>query len=62
MVSISGFIKRLNEKTKEAGWVYRLPREAEWEYLPGRAVLQIEMHSIFTSRSQRTTSAGAGEL
>ncbi len=26
------FIKRLNEKEKPAGWVYRLPSEAEWEY------------------------------
>jgi formylglycine-generating enzyme required for sulfatase activity len=26
------FIKLLNEKTKEAGWMYRLPNEGEWEY------------------------------
>jgi formylglycine-generating enzyme required for sulfatase activity len=26
------FLKALNEKVKEAGWVYRLPREVEWEY------------------------------
>lgn len=26
------FIKKLNEKEKESGWVYRLPKEAEWEY------------------------------
>jgi serine/threonine protein kinase len=26
------FLKVLNEKTKENGWVYRLPKEAEWEY------------------------------
>ena len=26
------FIKKLNEKAKETGWVYRLPKEAEWEY------------------------------
>jgi formylglycine-generating enzyme required for sulfatase activity len=26
------FIKRVNEQTKEAGWVYRLPTEVEWEY------------------------------
>ena len=25
-------IKRLNEKEKDSGWVYRLPKEAEWEY------------------------------
>lgn len=26
------FIWRLNSQTKETGWVYRLPRAAEWEY------------------------------
>ena len=26
------FIKKLNEREKESGWVYRLPKEAEWEY------------------------------
>jgi len=26
------FIKKLNEKERGSGWVYRLPTEAEWEY------------------------------
>jgi len=26
------FLKELNRRDKEAGWVYRLPREGEWEY------------------------------
>ena len=26
------FIKKLNEREKETGWAYRLPKEAEWEY------------------------------
>jgi serine/threonine protein kinase/formylglycine-generating enzyme required for sulfatase activity len=26
------FIQKLNEKEKETGWVYRLPKQAEWEY------------------------------
>jgi serine/threonine protein kinase/formylglycine-generating enzyme required for sulfatase activity len=26
------FIERLNRREKETGWVYRLPKEAEWEY------------------------------
>ena len=26
------FIERLNKKEKDTGWVYRLPKEAEWEY------------------------------
>jgi serine/threonine protein kinase/formylglycine-generating enzyme required for sulfatase activity len=26
------FLKRLNETEQDPGWVYRLPKEAEWEY------------------------------
>ena len=26
------FIQKVNEREKESGWVYRLPKEAEWEY------------------------------
>ena len=26
------FLKVLNAQEKEAGWVYRLPKAAEWEY------------------------------
>ena len=26
------FIQKLNEQEKESGWVYRLPKESEWEY------------------------------
>ena len=26
------FIKKLNEKKRGSGWLYRLPTEAEWEY------------------------------
>jgi formylglycine-generating enzyme required for sulfatase activity len=26
------FLRRLNERDRESGWVYRLPTEAEWEY------------------------------
>jgi formylglycine-generating enzyme required for sulfatase activity len=26
------FVKKLNEKERGSGWVYRLPTEAEWEY------------------------------
>jgi formylglycine-generating enzyme required for sulfatase activity len=26
------FLKRLNEREKEIGWLYRLPTEAEWEH------------------------------
>src|SRR5205085_1344123 len=26
------FLTRLNARAKKPGWVYRLPKEAEWEY------------------------------
>lgn len=26
------FVAKLNQREKETGWVYRLPKEAEWEY------------------------------
>jgi formylglycine-generating enzyme required for sulfatase activity/WD40 repeat protein len=26
------FLRKLNDKGKEAGWLYRLPKEVEWEY------------------------------
>ena len=26
------FVAKLNKREKETGWVYRLPKEAEWEY------------------------------
>jgi formylglycine-generating enzyme required for sulfatase activity/serine/threonine protein kinase len=31
-VDAQDFLERLNKEAKEAGWVYRLPKEAEWEY------------------------------
>jgi formylglycine-generating enzyme required for sulfatase activity len=29
---VQGFLKKLNEREKGKGWLYRLPTEAEWEY------------------------------
>jgi formylglycine-generating enzyme required for sulfatase activity len=29
---VQDFLKKLNERQKGKGWVYRLPTEAEWEY------------------------------
>ncbi len=29
---VQEFLRRLNEQENDAGWIYRLPTEAEWEY------------------------------
>jgi formylglycine-generating enzyme required for sulfatase activity len=50
------FIARVNERSKENGWVYRLPKQSEWEYACRGGPLADRSDSTFDFYGEKPTN------